>query len=59
MVLNWFGSDDLDLMAHGAALGRDPAERADDAVDLGFPGVGGQDDAHEGRLAPSLIGLKL
>jgi hypothetical protein len=43
--------DDLDLMAHGPAFRRDPGQGADDAVDLGLPGVGGQNDAHvAGRL---------
>ena len=51
--------DDLDIMAHGAAFRDGPGQGADDAVDLGLPGVSGQNDSHEGREAPPLIGRNL
>ena len=51
--------DDLDLMAHGAAFRDGPGQGADNAVDLGLPGVSGQNNAHEGRMAPPLIGRNL
>ncbi|MNE33592.1 hypothetical protein D3C80_1272720 [compost metagenome] len=41
------GFNDLDLMAHGAAFGHGAGQGADDAVDLGLPGVGDQNNAHE------------
>ena len=50
------GLDDLDLVTHGAAFRDRPGQGADDAVDLGLPGVSGQNDAHVGRMAPPLIG---
>ena len=53
------GLDDLDLMAHGAAFRDGPGQGADNAVDLGLPGVSGQNDAHMGRVAPPLIGRNL
>ena len=40
------GFDDLDLMAHAAAFRDRAGQGADDAIDLRFPGVGGQNDAH-------------
>ena len=40
------GLDDLDLMPHGPAFGHGAGQGADDAIDLRFPGVGGQNDAH-------------
>ena len=40
------GFDDLDLMAHAATFRDGARQGADDAIDLRFPGVGGQNDAH-------------
>ena len=42
------GFDDLDLVTHAAAFRDGAGQGADDAVDLRFPGVGGQNDAHGG-----------
>ena len=40
------GLDDLDVVPHGAAFRNGAGQGSDDAVDLGLPGVGGEDDAH-------------
>ncbi len=43
------GADHLDHFAHVAQFGDHAGERAHDAVDLGGPGVGSQQDAHVRR----------
>ena len=41
------GADHLDRVAHLPQLGDDARQSAHDAVHLGLPGVGGQQDAHQ------------
>ena len=47
--------DHVNVMSPGCELPGCGLEGADDAVDLGLPGVGGQDDAHVGQSGSAVF----